>query len=126
MLLLGLADEKMKRVKKAKEMERNQKSLAQKRSELLQEEPIIPNLANVESKLKTIFVSRDKSEEQVRLEAHRKRSTKPPGKVTLWIEPNFTNLYLFNILAHLYWNTTYLLFLSGTISWNKLKQAKEK
>ena len=71
----------MKRVKKVKEMERNQKSLAQKRSELLQEQPIVPNLANVESKLKTIFVSRDKNEEQLRLEVYRKRSTKPPGKV---------------------------------------------
>ena len=75
----------MKKVKQAKESERNQKSLAQKRSELLQDQPIIPNLANVESKLKTIFVSRDKHEEQMRLEAHRKRSAKPPGKVMVEI-----------------------------------------
>ena len=73
----------MKKVKQAKESERNQKSLAQKRSELLQDQPIIPNLANVESKLKTMFVSRDKHEEQMRLEAHRKRSAKPPGKVII-------------------------------------------
>ena len=79
---LGLLDEKMKKVKQVKENERNQKSLAQKRSELLQDQPIIPNLANVESKLKTIFVPRDKHEEQLRLEAHRKRSSKPPGKVS--------------------------------------------
>ena len=79
---LGLLDEKMKKVKQVKENERNQKSLAQKRSELLQDQPIIPNLANVESKLKTIFVPRDKHEEQLRLEAHRKRSAKPPGKVS--------------------------------------------
>ena len=82
-------------------MERNQKSLAQKRSELLQEQPIIPNLANVESKLKTIFVFRDKSEEQLRLEVYRKRSTKPPGKVIFSIEASLRNNSKFFYISYL-------------------------
>ena len=94
-LFLGIPEEKMKRVKQAKERERSQKSLAQKRSELLKEQPIVPNLANVESKLKTIFVSKDKNESQLGAKSFRKRSVKPPGKVIFGYI--FTSIRLINV-----------------------------
>ena len=94
-LIIGLPDEKMKRVKQAKERERNQKSLAQKRSELLQEQPIVPDLTNVESKLKTMMITRDRNESHIRSEILRKRNAKPPGKVIFLNMPFFNGtLYL--------------------------------
>ena len=90
----------MKRVKQAKERERNQKSLAQKRSELLQDQPIVPNLANVESKLKTMMVSRDKSENHLKSENNRKRSAKPPGKVMILSISLFKRNWFVKFVGH--------------------------
>jgi uncharacterized protein YktB (UPF0637 family) len=115
-IYLGLQDEKTKRVKQAKERERNQKSLAQKRSELLQEQPIVPNLANVESKLKTMMVTRDRSETHLRSEIHRKRSAKPPGKVMSLSISLFREMELFNFVLHnLFVYFTYYNSFSGII-----------
>ena len=57
LLSLGNIEEKIKKVKEAKQRERNQKGMAQRRSELLQAQPIVPNLWNVESKLKAMLIS---------------------------------------------------------------------
>ena len=76
-----MADETIRKVKQAKERERNQKSLAQKRSELLLDEPIVPNIANVESKLKNIMIPKERTEDQTRIDGMRKRSRRTPGKV---------------------------------------------
>ena len=80
-LFLGVADETIKKVKQAKERERNQKSLAQKRSELLLDEPIVPNIANIESKLKNILIPKERSEDHNGIDGMRKRSRRTPGKV---------------------------------------------
>ena len=92
-LFLGVADETIKKVKQAKERERNQKSLAQKRSELLLDEPIVPNIANIESKLKNIMIPKERTEDQTRIDGMRKRSRRTPGKVSAII-----NCYLMNTL----------------------------
>ena len=88
-----MADETIRKVKQAKERERNQKSLAQKRSELLLDEPIVPNIANVESKLKNILIPKDRSEDQTRIDGMRKRSRRTPGKV-----PAIINCYSMNLI----------------------------
>ena len=76
-----MADETIRKVKQAKERERNQKSLAQKRSELLLDEPIVPNIANIESKLKNILIPKERSEDHNGIDGMRKRSRRTPGKV---------------------------------------------
>ena len=61
---------------------------------MLQELPIVPNLANVESKLKTMIVSRDRNECNLRSDIFRKRNAKPPGKVkffTIILTPGTSN-----------------------------------
>ena len=80
-LYLGLAEEKLIRVRQAKERERSQKSLAQKRSELLRERPIVPNLSNVESKLKAMLTLGAKDDNQHKSDTLKKRNVKQPGKV---------------------------------------------
>ena len=79
----GNRKDKMRRVKEAKERERNQKGMAQRRSELLQDQPIIPNLANVESKLKAILLASAKTNDQSEMGLIAKRNAKPAGKVCI-------------------------------------------
>ena len=69
--------------------------MAQKRSELLQKQPIIPNLSNVESKLKAMFISGNTNETQRKSEYLRKTSTKPPGKVRSILRLNQNYIYIY-------------------------------
>ena len=78
---LGNIEEKIKKVREAKERERNQKGLAQRRSELLQAQPIVPNLCNVESKLKAMLMSSANMAARNNSEFIAKKRTKSQGKV---------------------------------------------
>ena len=81
LLSLGNIEEKIKKVKEAKQRERNQKGMAQRRSELLQAQPIVPNLWNVESKLKAMLISSAYVAERNNSESIVKKRSKPQGKV---------------------------------------------
>ena len=57
--------------------------MAQRRSELLQAQPIVPNLCNVESKLKAMLISSANAVARNNSEfiAKKRTRTKPQGKV---------------------------------------------